>query len=190
MSICSTAAPDPRKRPILVTDGGLRPIFVPVLKGFKALGIGSTQGWGLVKQGKIKTVVRNGRRLADVNSIEELAEEWLADESPPPRKGLAEATAASLASRRRGQNEPAAAATPPTAPHAPHKRSRATKVRPDGTTHHGADVAEPIDPSRKSSPIRKALRLDPIVEGRILKNELPEKSLRGKSDDRSNQSMS
>ena len=130
MSICSTAAPDPRKRPILVTDGGLRPIFVPVLKGFKALGIGSTQGWGLVKQGKIKTVVRNGRRLADVNSIEELAEEWLAEESPPPRKGLAEATAASLASRRRGQNAPVGVAPSPTAQHAPSKRGKRQKCAP------------------------------------------------------------
>ncbi len=68
MSICSTAAPDPRKRVILaLTDEG-----------------------------------RNGRRLAYVDSIEEVAEEWLSDESPsPPRKGLTEATAASLASRRR-----------------------------------------------------------------------------------------
>ncbi len=90
MSICSIAAPDPRKRVILaLTDEGVRPIFVPVLKAFKALGIGSTQGWGLVKQGKIKTVVRNGRRLAVVESIEELAEEWLADETTQePRKGL------------------------------------------------------------------------------------------------------
>jgi hypothetical protein len=102
MSICITAAPHPRKRVVLRTGDGIRPIFIPVLKAFKALGIGDTQGWGLVKQGKIKTVVRNGRRLADTDSVEELAEEWLADESPPPpRKGLAEATAASLASPKR-----------------------------------------------------------------------------------------
>jgi hypothetical protein len=102
MSICSTAGPDPRKRVALTIMGSeVKPIFVPVLKAFKALGIGPTQGWGLVKEEKIKTVVRNGRRLATVESVEELAEEWLADESsPPPRKGLEQATAASLESRR------------------------------------------------------------------------------------------
>jgi hypothetical protein len=102
MSICSTAAPDPHKRVALtIMDGEVKPIFVPVLQAFKALGIGATQGWGLVKANKIETVVRNGRRLAVVESVEQLAEEWLADESPPaPRAGLKQATEASLASRQ------------------------------------------------------------------------------------------
>jgi hypothetical protein len=114
MSICSTAAHDPRKRVTLtLADEGIKPIFVPVLKAFKALGVGQTQGWDLVKQNKIRTIVRSGRRLAIVESVEELAEKWMADESPPPpRKGLTEATVASVASR------------------AKRKRGRPPKVRP------------------------------------------------------------
>jgi hypothetical protein len=108
MSICSTAASDPRKRVTLtLMNEGIKPIFVPVLKAFKALGVGQTQGWDLVKKNKIRTIVRNGRRLAVVESVEELAEEWMAGESPPPpRKGLAEATAASLASPKRKRGRP------------------------------------------------------------------------------------
>jgi hypothetical protein len=102
MSICSTAAPDPNKRVALtITDGEIQPIFIPVLQAFKVLGIGATQGWGLVGEDKIKTVVRNGRRLAIVESVEELAQEWMEQPLPQsPRPGLGQATAASLESRR------------------------------------------------------------------------------------------
>jgi hypothetical protein len=128
MSICSTAAPDPRRRVILRTDDGIRPIFIPILAAFKVLGVKPTKGWSLVKKEKIKTVLRDGRRLAYVESVEALAEEWLADESPPPplRKGLAEGPAASLAARqaRTAAPSPISAEPPLSAQPAPTPKRR------------------------------------------------------------------
>jgi hypothetical protein len=101
MSICSTAAPH--------TSGGIKPIFVPALEAFKALGVGVTTGWKLINQKKIKTAYIGNRCLVSVESLEQLAADLLDEKSDRPlRSGLNEATAASLASpKRRRSRHPA-----------------------------------------------------------------------------------
>ncbi len=165
MSICSTAAPDPRKRVVFRTDDGIRPIFIPILTAFKVLGVKPTKGWGLVKQEKIKTILRDGRRLAHVESVEALAEEWLADESPPPlRKGLAEGPAASLAARARRKGRPRkrpageadgaqeARAKPPVPEAAGRSR---TANKPTGKPCRGRSEAAAAPPPPRRSKVRQ-----------------------------------
>jgi len=109
MSICSTAAPDPRDGFALTVMGadGLKPLFVPMAAAFKLLGVKPTTGWRLVAEGKIKTVHVGARRNAVVESLEQLAREWMEAQPAGRRKGLAEATVQSLASRRRKRDMPA-----------------------------------------------------------------------------------
>jgi hypothetical protein len=112
MSICSTA--NPRKQVALTTTvaEGLKPLAVPALAGFKIIGVKPTKGWNLIKEGRLETVHFGPRCNIVVASMERLIEELREEElARAPRKGLEQATASSLASRKarraRARREPA-----------------------------------------------------------------------------------
>jgi hypothetical protein len=128
MSIDSTAASKDVAVLTVMDADGLRPLLIPVLTAFKLIGVKPTKGWQLIHEKKLETVHIGPRRYVVVTSIERLVEELRQNAQPQERrKGLAEAMAASLASRRRGQNTPTAAEARPIAQ---RNRGRPAKRQP------------------------------------------------------------
>jgi hypothetical protein len=129
MSICSTAASKEWGVLTVIDVDGLRPLLIPAVTAFKLIGVKPTKGWKLIQEKKLETVHIGPRCYVVVNSIERLVEELRQNaQAQEQRKGLAEATAASLASRRRGQT-PTVAEAPPIARDAPRNRGRPGKVQ-------------------------------------------------------------
>ena len=93
MSICSTAAPHD-------STTALKPFGVRVATLAKMFDIGMTKAWGLCRDKRVETVNVDGCTIVLYASIEKLIEDLRRQPPAPQREGVAEAAAASVASRK------------------------------------------------------------------------------------------
>jgi hypothetical protein len=108
---------DPDLQKLLAKIGSVSPKQAGVIDG-----IGLTKVHELIRSGDYESYLEGSSRRITLRSMIARRERLLAEAKtspPPPRRGLTEATAASLTSR------------------AKRKRDRPRKVRRDGTTHQG-----------------------------------------------------